>query len=47
MGMWVPNSEKGPKGLSLGGENEIPHIPKLDFSTILAPSYGCETNFTK
>ena len=30
-GMWVPNSERGLKMLSLRGENEIPHIPKLDF----------------
>ena len=30
MGMWVPNSEKGPKMPSLEDENEIPHIPKLD-----------------
>ena len=29
--MWVPNSKKGPKMPSLEGENEIPHIPKLDF----------------
>ena len=36
--MWVPNSERGHKMLSLEGENEIPHIPKLDFLTILAPS---------
>ena len=33
--------------MSLEGENEIPHIPKLDFLTILAPLDGCETNFTK
>ena len=46
-GMWVPNSERGLKMLSLRGENEIPHIPKLDFSTILAQLNGCETNFTK
>ena len=45
--MWVPNSERGHKMLSLEGENEIPRIPKLDFLTILAPSDGCETNFTK
>ena len=32
--MWVPNSERGHKMLSLEGENEIPHIPKLDFLTI-------------
>ena len=31
--MWVPNSERGHKMLSLEGENEIPHIPKLDFLT--------------
>ena len=31
MSMWVPNSESGPKIQSLEGENEIPHIPKLDF----------------
>ena len=29
--MWVPNSERGHKMPSLEGENEIPHIPKLDF----------------
>ena len=29
--MWVPNYKKGPKMPSLEGENEIPHIPKLDF----------------
>ena len=29
--MWVPNSERVPKMPSLEGENEIPHIPKLDF----------------
>ena len=33
--------------LSLEGENEIPHIPVFDFSTILGPLDGCETNFTK
>ena len=33
MSMWVPNSERGPKILSLEGENEIPHIPFLDFLT--------------
>ena len=27
--MWVPNSERGPKIPSLGGEIEIPHIPFL------------------
>ena len=46
-GMWVPNSERGLKMLSLRGENEIPHIPKLDFLTILAPLDGSKTNFTK
>ena len=29
--MWVPNSERGHEMPSLEGENEIPHIPKLDF----------------
>ena len=29
--MWVPNSERGHKMPPLEGENEIPHIPKLDF----------------
>ena len=32
--MWVPNSKRGHKIRSLEGENEIPHIPKLDFLTI-------------
>ena len=46
--MWVPNSERGRKMLSLEGENEIPHIPKLDFfKTILAPLDDCKTNFTQ
>ena len=34
MSMWVPNSERGPKIQSLGGENEIPHIAFLDFLAI-------------
>ena len=38
--MWLPNSERGHKMLSLEGENEIPHIPKLDFLTILALHRG-------
>ena len=29
-GMWMPNYERGHKMLSLGGENEIPHIAFLD-----------------
>ena len=45
--MWVTNSERGHKMLSLEVENEIPHIPKLDFLTILAPLHDYETNFTK
>ena len=32
--MWVPNSERGHKKWFLEGENEIPHIPKVDFLTI-------------
>ena len=43
--MWVPNSERGHKMLSLEVENEIPHIPKLDFLTILAPLDAWKTNF--
>ena len=31
MGMWVPNSERGPKIQSLEGEIEIPHISLMDF----------------
>ena len=43
MGMWVPNSEKGPKMPSLEGENEIPHIPFFDFlaKTCFSP-FGVE-----
>ena len=44
--MWVPNSERGHKMPSLEGENEIPHIPKLDFLTILAPLHDYETKPT-
>ena len=39
LGMWVPNSERGLKMLSLEGEIEIPHIPKLDFFNDLNEFY--------
>ena len=36
--IWVPNSERGHKMPSLEGENEIPHIPKLDFFDDFSPA---------